>query len=396
MIAHELGHHVQQQLGTSDEVSRIRRDDPDRANDASVRLELQADCYAGVWARGVFEAGARGGRPRRGDHRVRGGRRRPAAAAGARRGRPGLVHARLVRAARAAGSSAAASAASPPTATPSRPTSSELPDVDAGWAGAGHDGRGDERRQAPRGGPRLRRGATTPSVVARPAARRRRRCPRPFPRRRPSGSRRPSSASRSREGGERRLRRLGQPPLERREQLGQRRFGAGGPACGARRARSAGSAARSTATLSADAEHRPALVRPGLDEDARQLAAVEQHVVGPLDARGAAGEVGDREAGAQRQQRRPGRAGRARAAAPGPAGADQVRPWRPRPAVCSPAVTSVPCGAPAAASSRARSLVDPVVAQVQPRAAERAHAARELAPASPAAHAESRRGVAAR
>jgi len=56
VIAHEVGHHVQQQLGTSDEVNRIRRDDPDRANEASVRLELQADCYAGVWANTVFES----------------------------------------------------------------------------------------------------------------------------------------------------------------------------------------------------------------------------------------------------------------------------------------------------------------------------------------------------
>ena len=58
VIAHELGHHVQQQLGTSAEVDRIRRSDPERANEASVRLELQADCYAGVWAHTVFEAGA--------------------------------------------------------------------------------------------------------------------------------------------------------------------------------------------------------------------------------------------------------------------------------------------------------------------------------------------------
>ncbi len=57
VIAHEVGHHVQQELGTSAEVDRIRREDPDRANEASVRLELQADCYSGVWARTVFEAG---------------------------------------------------------------------------------------------------------------------------------------------------------------------------------------------------------------------------------------------------------------------------------------------------------------------------------------------------
>ncbi len=58
VIAHEVGHHVQKELGTGAEVDRVRRDDPERANEASVRLELQADCYAGVWAHGVFEAGA--------------------------------------------------------------------------------------------------------------------------------------------------------------------------------------------------------------------------------------------------------------------------------------------------------------------------------------------------
>ena len=44
-------------------------------------------------------------------------------------------------------------------------------------------------------------------------------------------------------------------------------------------------------------------------------------------------------------------------------GAAQVRPWRPRPSLCSPAVTTVPCGAPAAASSRARVLVESVRAK---------------------------------
>jgi hypothetical protein len=50
VVAHEIGHHVQQLLGTSDEVSRLQaRASKERANDLSVRLELQADCFAGVW-----------------------------------------------------------------------------------------------------------------------------------------------------------------------------------------------------------------------------------------------------------------------------------------------------------------------------------------------------------
>jgi uncharacterized protein len=57
VIAHEMGHHVQRQLGTSGEVEEASRSDPDDANELSVRLELQADCYAGVWAHEVFAAG---------------------------------------------------------------------------------------------------------------------------------------------------------------------------------------------------------------------------------------------------------------------------------------------------------------------------------------------------
>jgi uncharacterized protein len=57
VIAHELGHHVQQQLGTSDEVHRLQGEDRETANDLSVRLELQADCYAGVWGNTVYKAG---------------------------------------------------------------------------------------------------------------------------------------------------------------------------------------------------------------------------------------------------------------------------------------------------------------------------------------------------
>jgi uncharacterized protein len=55
VIAHEMGHHVQEQLGTSERVSRLQQEHPDQRNDLSVRLELQADCYAGVWAKTVYK-----------------------------------------------------------------------------------------------------------------------------------------------------------------------------------------------------------------------------------------------------------------------------------------------------------------------------------------------------
>lgn len=52
VIAHEVGHHVQNLDGTSAEVQRLEsRSDKVTANKYSVMLELQADCYAGVWAK---------------------------------------------------------------------------------------------------------------------------------------------------------------------------------------------------------------------------------------------------------------------------------------------------------------------------------------------------------
>jgi len=50
VIAHEYGHHIQNLTGTSTQVRKLQESNPGAANRLSVRLELQADCYAGVWA----------------------------------------------------------------------------------------------------------------------------------------------------------------------------------------------------------------------------------------------------------------------------------------------------------------------------------------------------------
>src|ERR1019366_4993261 len=49
VLAHEVGHHVQKLLGIEGKMRRLSHNDPAQANPLSVRLELQADCFAGVW-----------------------------------------------------------------------------------------------------------------------------------------------------------------------------------------------------------------------------------------------------------------------------------------------------------------------------------------------------------
>jgi predicted metalloprotease len=54
VLSHEIAHHVQKLLGTMDQVQQLQQQDPGQANELSVRLELQSDCFAGVWASTVF------------------------------------------------------------------------------------------------------------------------------------------------------------------------------------------------------------------------------------------------------------------------------------------------------------------------------------------------------
>jgi len=57
VLAHEIGHHVQHLLGVDARVRELQRSDPSVANQLSVLLELQADCYAGVWGHSANDRG---------------------------------------------------------------------------------------------------------------------------------------------------------------------------------------------------------------------------------------------------------------------------------------------------------------------------------------------------
>ena len=100
VIAHEVGHHVQNLMGISIE-SKHQKLPRDSENQLSVRLELQADFLAGIWAHyadqkwHILEAGD----VQKSDHHSPGHRRRSLAEAVARLRRPGKLHARPVRSA---------------------------------------------------------------------------------------------------------------------------------------------------------------------------------------------------------------------------------------------------------------------------------------------------------
>ena len=55
VLAHEVGHHVQKIMGIESQVRRLQQSDPSQQGQLSVRMELQADCFAGVWGHSTQE-----------------------------------------------------------------------------------------------------------------------------------------------------------------------------------------------------------------------------------------------------------------------------------------------------------------------------------------------------
>ena len=127
VIAHEVGHHVQKLLGIMDQVEAARQRMGERQGNAlQVRVELQADCFAGIWANKAQEsqehlrARRHRGRAQRGERH----RRRPHPEADARLCRAGFLHPRLFGSARALVQARLSRPATCANATRSTPTTS--------------------------------------------------------------------------------------------------------------------------------------------------------------------------------------------------------------------------------------------------------------------------------
>jgi predicted metalloprotease len=59
VLAHEVGHHVQTLTGMESRVRQLQQSNPSQRNELSVRMELQADCYAGVWGHSASRSGGK-------------------------------------------------------------------------------------------------------------------------------------------------------------------------------------------------------------------------------------------------------------------------------------------------------------------------------------------------
>lgn len=103
VVAHEVGHHVQNLIGVLPKFNQMRQSMSEtEANQMSVRVELQADCFAGVWGKFTEQEGpALARRPRRGAERRHPDRRRHAAEADAGLRRSGEFQPRHLRTAHA-------------------------------------------------------------------------------------------------------------------------------------------------------------------------------------------------------------------------------------------------------------------------------------------------------
>ena len=148
IVAHEYGHHVQNVLGMSSEVSRRQQQDPASANRYSVALELQADCFAGAWASDAEQrAQLDRGRDQRGPQRGLGRRRRPDPAAGRRPDRPATASPTGRRSSACPGSAAASRPAIRASATRSRSCSGG--DDEHGAGRPPHEAAGDAPEDPP-------------------------------------------------------------------------------------------------------------------------------------------------------------------------------------------------------------------------------------------------------